>query len=129
VILVDSSVWIAHLRGQRTAAAAKLEELVTREPILVGDLILLEILQGARDEANAARIERLLRRFTLVPLLDADLAPIAARNVRSLRKLGVTVRKTADIIIGSFCIENDFLLLHQDRDFDPMEKHLGLRVA
>jgi predicted nucleic acid-binding protein len=129
VILVDSSVWIAHLRGQRTPAAAKLEELVTREPILVGDLILLEILQGARDEANAARIERLLRRFTLVPLLDADLAPIAARNVRSLRKLGVTVRKTADIIIGSFCIENDFLLLHQDRDFDPMEKHLGLRVA
>ncbi len=129
MILVDSSVWIAHLRGQRTAAAAKLEELVTREPILVGDLILLEILQGARDEANAARIERLLRRFTLVPLLDADLAPIAARNVRSLRKLGVTVRKTADIIIGSFCIENDFLLLHQDRDFDPMEKHLGLRVA
>ncbi len=129
MILVDSSVWIAHLRGQRTPAAAKLEELVTREPILVGDLILLEILQGARDEANAARIERLLRRFTLVPLLDADLAPIAARNVRSLRKLGVTVRKTADIIIGSFCIENDFLLLHQDRDFDPMEKHLGLRVA
>jgi predicted nucleic acid-binding protein len=129
VILVDSSVWIAHLRGQRTPAAARLEDLATREPILVGDLILLEILQGARDEANAARIERLLRRFTVVPLLDSDLAPIAARNFRTLRKLGFTVRKTADIIIGSFCIENDFLLLHQDRDFDPMERHLGLRVA
>jgi len=126
VILVDSSVWIAHLRGSWTVATAKLEAMAGREPILVGDLILLEVLQGARDEAHATRIERGLRRFEVVPLLDADLAPRAARNYRKLRDLGVTIRKTADIIIGTFCTERRCSLLHDDRDFAPMEQHLGL---
>jgi predicted nucleic acid-binding protein len=129
MILVDSSVWIAHLRGSWTVATAKLEAAARREPILVGDLILLEVLQGARDEAHAARIERGLRRFDVVPLLDADLAPRAARNYRKLRGLGVTIRKTNDIIIGTFCIERDCSLLHDDRDFSPMEEHLGLVAA
>ena len=129
MILVDTSVWVAHLRGHRTTATAKLEEAVTREPLLVGDLILLEILQGARDEAHATRIERGLREYTVVPLLDDDLAPRAARNYRRLREQGITTRKTADIIIGTFCIERGHALLHDDRDFDPMEKHLGLMVA
>ena len=129
MILVDSSVWIAHLRGHRTAAVAKLETAASRESLLIGDLILLEILQGARDEAHAERIERGLRRYTIVPLLDGDLAPRAARNYRKLRALGVTVRKTADIIIGTFCIEHRHILLHDDRDFAPMERHLGLLVA
>jgi len=128
VILVDSSVWIAHLRGLRTPATAKLEASAAREPLLVGDLILLEVLQGARDEAHAERIERGLRRFALVPLLDADLASCAARNFRRLTALGITIRKTADIIIGTFCIEHRHALLHDDRDFDPMEQHLGLKV-
>ena len=129
MILVDSSVWIAHLRGQRTSATDKLEEAVAREPVLFGDLILLEILQGARDDAHAARIERGLRQYAIVPLLDADLAPRAARNYRKLRELGVTVRKTADIFISTFCIEHRHALLHDDRDFAPMEQHLGLKVV
>ena len=129
MILVDSSVWIAHLRGQRTLATTKLQAAAAREPLLIGDLILLEVLQGARDEVHAARIERGLRRYALVPLLDADLAPRAARNYRKLRELGVTIRKTADIIIGTFCIERRHSLLHDDRDFAPMEVHLGLKVV
>ena len=129
MILVDSSVWIAHLRCSLTVATSKLEAAVKREPILVGDLILLEVLQGARDEAHAARIERGLRRFDVVPLLDADLAPRAARNYRKLRDLGITIRKTADIVIGTFCIERRCALLHDDRDFAPMEEHLGLLAA
>jgi predicted nucleic acid-binding protein len=129
VILVDSSVWIAHLRGHRTAVTAKLEAAASREPLLIGDLILLEVLQGARDESHAARIERELRRYALVPLLDGDLAPRAARNYRKLRELGISIRKTAGIIIGTFCIERRHVLLHDDRDFSPMEEHLGLRVA
>jgi hypothetical protein len=129
VILVDSSVWIAHLRGHRTSATAKLEAASSREPLLIGDLILLEVLQGARDEAHAARIERELRRYALVPLLDADLAARAARNHRKPRELGITIRKTADIIIAIFCIEHRHRLLHDDRDFAPMEEHLGLKVA
>jgi predicted nucleic acid-binding protein len=109
-----------------TPATAKLEAAVNFEPILVGDLILLEILQGARDEPHAARIERGLRRFQIVPLLDADLAPRAARNYRRLRDMGITIRKTNDIIIGTFCIERGCSLLHDDRDFVAMEEHLGL---
>ncbi len=118
MILVESSDWVAYLRGQQTSATAKLEAAASREPLLIGDLILLEVLQGARDEAHAARIERELRRYALVPLLGADLAPRAARNDRKLRELGITIRKTADIS-----------LLHDDRDFAPMEEHLGLIVA
>ncbi len=110
-------------------ATAKLEAASAREPLLIGDLILLEILQGARDEAHAQRIERGLRRYAIAPLLDADLAPRAARNYRTLRVLGVTIRKTADLIIGRFCIEHGHALLHDDRDFAPMEQRLGLRVV
>ncbi|MBI2739415.1 MAG: PIN domain nuclease [Rhodospirillales bacterium] len=129
MILVDSSVWIAHLRGRTTPATTRLEAAAEREPLLVGDLILLEVLQGARDNGQAARIERALREYAIVSLLDDRLAAQAARNYRHLRDLGITVRKTADIIIGTFCIEHGHSLLHEDRDFEPMEKHLGLKAA
>jgi predicted nucleic acid-binding protein len=129
VIVVDTSVWIAHLRGVRTSATAKLDAAVGREPLLVGDLILLEILQGARDEAHAARLERGLRQFQIVSMLDSTLAVRAARNYRRLRDLGFTIRKTADVVIGAFCIEHGHALLHDDRDFAPMQTHLGLRVV
>ena len=128
MILVDSSVWIAHLKGRTTPATEKLRAAAANEPLLVGDLIMLEVLQGARNEAHAARIERALREYAIVPLLDVGLAARAARNYRRLRELGVTVRKTADIIIGTFCIEHRHTLLHDDRDFAPMQDHLGLQV-
>ena len=128
MIAVDSSVWIAQLQGRTTAAVVKLEAAAAQGPLLVGDLILLEVLQGARNDAHATRIERALRRYVVVPLLGAPLAAKAARNYRRLRELGVTVRKTADIVIGTFCIEHDHALLHDDRDFAPMQKHLGLKV-
>jgi predicted nucleic acid-binding protein len=127
VIFVDSSVWIAHLRGHRTAATAALEAAAGREPLLLGDLVLLEVLQGARDEAHAIKLEIALRRFRIVPLLAEDLAVKAARNDRTLREAGVTVRKTVDIVIGTYCIELDHTLLHDDRDFAPMAAHLGLK--
>jgi predicted nucleic acid-binding protein len=129
LILVDSSVWIAHLEGRETSTTVRLRVLASRQPLLVGDLILLEVLQGARDEAHAARIEHSLRRYVVVPLLDDALASRAARNCRHLRGMGVTLRKTADLVIGTYCIERGHALLHDDRDFDPMHKHLGLRVA
>jgi len=129
VIFVDSSVWIANLRGRNTPATAKLKAAAAREQLLIGDLVLLEVLQGARDEADAARLERDMRRFEIVPLLNDTLAVEAARNYRSLRDLGVTVRKTADIVIGTFCIVHGHVLLHQDRDFLPMQRYLGLKTA
>lgn len=129
MILVDSSVWIAHLQGRGGPAVSKLDEAASREPLLVGDLILLEVLQGARNEAHAAHIERALRQFAVAPLLSPDLAPKTAQNYRTLRDLGITIRNTADLIIGTFCIEHRHTLLHDDRDFDPMQKHLGLEVV
>lgn len=95
----------------------------------MGDLILLEVLQGARDEGHAARIEGNLRRFQVVPMLDDKLAVQAARNYRMLRGIGITIRKTIDVVIGTFCIADGHSLLHDDRDFDPMVRHLGLQVA
>jgi len=129
LILVDTSVWVDHLRGVQTAQTVKLEKSLVREPLLVGDLILLEILQGARNERHASQIEKEMRRFTILPLLDDILSVQAARNFRKLRGLGITIRKTADLIIGTFCIECGHVLLHDDRDFEPMEQHLGLKVA
>jgi len=131
MIVVDSSVWIAALRGEATLASRKLAKLAEHAPdeILIGDLILLEVLQGARDESHADFVERRLRLFPVEPMLDADLATAAARNFRILRGRGVTMRNTADLIIATFCIERGHALLHQDRDFDPAERFFGLRVV
>lgn len=129
MILVDSSVWIAHLRGVSCDATRKLNALDDMADIIVGDLILLEVLQGARHEAHALRIERDMRQFTIVRLLNDSLAVEAARNYRHLRAKGITVRKTIDMIIATFCIANRLSLLHHDRDFDPMTVHLGLEVV
>ncbi|WP_029008946.1 type II toxin-antitoxin system VapC family toxin [Azospirillum halopraeferens] len=129
MILVDSSVWIANLRGLETPTVRTLRTLTDPDRLLVGDLILIEVLQGARSDAHAERIERNLRQFTLVPLLDGNVPVRAARNYRALRERGVTVRKTIDVIIGTYCIENGCALLHDDRDFLPMQEHLGLRSA
>ena len=97
--------------------------------LVVGDLVLCEVLQGLQTDAEAALVERALRRFDVVPMLSPDLAVRAAAHYRLLRARGVTVRKTIDLLIGTFCIERQHALLHNDRDFDGMERHLGLRVV
>ncbi len=129
MIVVDSSVWIANLRNTDTDAVRRLRASDDDDQIIVGDVILLEVLQGARDDLQALRIERSLRRFDVVTMLDGALAVRAAGNYRQLRARGITVRKTVDLINGTFCIERDHRLLHDDRDFDPMVEHLGLRLA
>jgi len=129
VILVDTSVWISNFRQENSPAVVKLRELGQRTPLLVGDYILLEVLQGARDEAHAARLEHELRRLEVVSMLDPDRAARAASNYRRLRALGITIRKLADIIIGTFCIDYGCALLHADRDFEPMHRYLGLQVV
>lgn len=130
MIVVDSSVWIDNLRNADTAAVRKLQALgYDGTEVLIGDIILLEVLQGARDAPHAARIERNLRRFPIAPMLDADLAVRAAKNHRFLRDRGITIRKTTDLIIGTFCTARDHLLLHNDRGFEPMAAHLGLQIA
>lgn len=129
MIVVDSSVWIEFFRRQTTPRTTLLRELAAREQIIVGDLILLEVLQGARDELHSARMERDLLQFTVLPMMSPHLAIQAARNYRALREKGITVRKTVDLIIGTYCIENGHPLLHGDRDFEAMEPVLGLAVV
>lgn len=129
MIVVDSSVWIDFFNGKVTPQTSKLLALMGNEPLLVGDLILCEILQGARTESHAQTLEVELRRFEIVPMLNPDLAVAAAKNYRVLRGEGVTIRKTIDLIIGTFCIVFKHTLLHDDRDFGPMETHLGLRTT
>lgn len=129
MIVVDSSVWIDFFNGRPTPQTGKLSSLIGEEPLLVGDLILCEVLQGARDEVQAKTVEQALRKFDLAPMLDPDLAVAAARHYRRLRGQGVMVRKTIDVIIGTFCIAHGHRLLHADRDFDVMETHLGLRIV
>jgi predicted nucleic acid-binding protein len=129
MIVVDTSAWLAHFRNQLTPAAEALRAHATPNEIIVGDIVLLECLQGARDERHAAHIEAGLRAFIVEPMLGPDLAVAAARHYRTLRALGVTPRKTADLIIATFCVAHGYALLHQDRDFDPIVQHLGLRSA
>ena len=128
MILVDSSVWIDHLRNTITAPVKYLRSLISVEELLVGDLILCEVLQGLRNDAEARLVENALREFEVVSLIDADLAVKAAANYRFLRSRGFTVRRTIDLIIGTFCIERGHSLLHGDRDFTPMAHFLGLRT-
>jgi predicted nucleic acid-binding protein len=128
VILVDSSVWIDHFRDAATEPVLRLRALIGRELLLVGDLVLCEVLQGVRSDAEARLVEEALREFELVTLVDPELAIIAAANYRLLRGRGVTVRTTVDLVIGTFCIERGHVLLHNDRDFEPMERFLGLQT-
>ena len=129
MILVDSSVWIDHFRGAWTDAVLRLRRLIDQEFLLVGDLVLCEVLQGVRSETEAKLVEEALREFELVNLVDPELAIVAAANFRLLRARGITVRTTIDLIIGTFCIERGHALLHNDRDFEPMERFLGLQTA
>ena len=129
MILVDSSVWISYFRGAATSQARTLDSLLGRQELAIGDLILAEVLQGFRDEREFRDAERLLTALTVVDLGGHAIAVQAARNFRILRKFGVTVRKTIDTIIATNCIENDYELLHDNRDFDAFAEHLGLRTV
>ena len=129
--MIDSSVWIGLLRNSDSSPVRWLRDIVDAadDQVLVGELILLEVLQGARDEVHAARIEQNLGRYPIAPMLDDAIAVQAARNCRVLRTRGVTIRRTIDMIICTFCVAGGHALLHDDRDFEPMVAHLGLRMV
>jgi predicted nucleic acid-binding protein len=140
-ILIDSSVWIDHFRGDRTRETAifgmllawldpELEHGDHEETanLVVGDLIVCEVLRGIPDPREFALVKNALLSFEVVTIGGLELALAAAAHYRALRRLGITVRKTIDLLIGTYCIANDCALLHSDRDFDPMTRHLGLRA-
>jgi hypothetical protein len=129
LILVDSSVWIDYFKGTITAQTEKLDSLLGHEPLAIGDLILTEVLQGFADETDFNKARKMLTSLDVVELGGQEIAVQAAKNFRTLRRLGATVRKTVDTVIATRCIESGYDLLHSDRDFDPFAQHLGLRVV
>jgi predicted nucleic acid-binding protein len=129
MVIVDTTVWIDYLDGTTNDHTLWLDQELNRQRLGMTDLILCEILQGIRGEAVFARVRQDLLRFQVFHTGGVDLAVAAAQNYRTLRHRGYTVRKTIDCLIATFCMEEGHGLLHRDRDFDPFEKHLGLRVV
>ncbi|MBF2097369.1 MAG: PIN domain nuclease [Gloeomargaritaceae cyanobacterium C42_A2020_066] len=129
MILVDSSVWVDYFNGVRSRETDFLDSTLGIEPVAIGDLILTEVLQGFRSDSDYQTAKSLLLELTVFELLGQDLAVKAADNYRVLRRCGVTVRKTVDCIIATFCIERGLPLLYTDRDFEPFAKSLGLVSA
>ncbi len=128
MIVVDSSVWIDFFNGKISDNTDFLDKLLGQERIIIGDLILTEVLQGFRKKKDFQVAKSLLDTLDFKPMLGKEVALKSAENYRLLRSKGVTVRKTIDVMIGTFCVINSYPLLHDDHDFDPMEDHLGLQV-
>ncbi len=128
MILVDTSVWVDYFNGIADPRTDLLDSLLGTGEVMTGDLILAELLQGFAREADVRRARALLLDLPYSDLAGRDVAIEAARGYRLLRASGVTVRKTVDMLIGTFCILSGHRLLHADRDFDALERHLGLRV-
>jgi predicted nucleic acid-binding protein len=129
LILVDSSVWIGYFNGAATSKTQRLDELLGTEELAIGDLILTEVLQGFSSDRDFDQARSLLTSLKVVELGGAEIAIQAVRNFRALRAEGVTVRKTIDTLIATWCIEYGFELLHDDRDFEPFATHLGLKTV
>jgi predicted nucleic acid-binding protein len=129
VILVDSSVWIDFFNGRASRETDLLALLLRRRILVTGDLILAEVLQGFRRQGAMEQARRALLSLPCADLVGKEIALASARNYRLLRRQGITARKTVDVIIATFCIRNGHVLLHADRDFEPMAQHLGLRTA
>lgn len=127
MILVDSSVWIDYLRGTDTRQTDRLHGMLGVEPLAIGDLILTEVLQGTTTQKDFGHVLRLLGSLEAISLGGSAVAIRAARNFRSLRDKGITVRKTIDCIIATKCIMDDIALLYSDRDFEPFRIHLGMK--
>lgn len=129
MIVVDSSVWIDYFNGTVTRESNLLDGLLGNEPLMIGDLILTEVLQGFRSDSDYESARDALDTLIFTPMVGRDIALASAGNYRALRSKGGTIRKTIDVLIGTFCLENNHPLLHSDRDFDIMEKHLNLMTV
>lgn len=128
MILVDSSVWIDYFNGKRSWQTDLLDHMLSNVPIIMGDLILTEVLQGFKSDKDYETAKNYLDKLSFRQMGGYNVAIQSAQNYRQLRKAGVTVRKTIDIIIAAFCIIEGLTLLHDDRDFDPIASHFPLKT-
>ena len=128
MVIVDTTVWIDYLQGAQNAETDWLDTELNRQRLGLTNIILCEVLQGVRDDVIAKQVETALTKCEVFDMGGVPLAREAARNYRTLRSHGHTVRKTIDSLIATFCLRGEHSLLHRDRDFEPFEKRLGLSV-
>lgn len=128
MVIIDTTVWIDYLRGNTTPQVEWLEAEMTRQRLGITDIILCEVLQGIRGDREFESVRDALLRYEVFSMGGVELALAAAENYRTLRAQGITVRKTIDCFIATFCLMNGHILLHNDRDFDPFETLLGMQV-
>ena len=128
MIVADTSVWIDYVKGLDASHTNILDHELIYNRVVTGDIIIAEFLQGFKNDREYLIAKQIMDNLEYRDFLGKEIAIQAANNDRKLRKQGITVRKTIDVIIATFCIENGFPLIHNDRDFDPMEKILGLIV-
>ena len=128
MIFLDSTVLIDYFNGNDTWQVNALDLVLGKELVIIGDYVLAEVLQGFGNDREYRTAKKNLLSFPCYEIGGRDNAIKSANNFRYLRKRGITIRKTIDTLIATFCIENKFILLHNDRDFDPFEKYLDLRV-
>jgi hypothetical protein len=129
VVIVDTTVWVDYFQGVTNPETDWLDAEIERQRLGLTDVILCEVLQGVRDDSAAKDVERHLLKLEVFEAGSVDLAREAARNYRTLRGRGHTVRKTIDCLIATFCLREQHSLLHRDRDFDPFERFLELSVV
>lgn len=128
MIVADTSVWIDYVNGIFTPQTDILDRELEQDRVVAGDLIIVEFLQGFRDNKQYQAAKHLMDSLEYHDFVGKEMATKASENFRKLRKQGITIRKTIDVLIATFCIAHDLELLHNDRDYDPMEELLGLRV-
>ncbi len=128
MIVVDTSIWIDYFNGNINSKTDWLDDALGVEPIIMGDIILAEVLQGFQNEKDFKTAKKLLLEIPFMDMIGQELAIKSALNYRYLRKKGITIRKSIDVMIGTFCIHHNFFLFHNDKDFDPLEKQLKLKI-
>ena len=129
MILVDSSVWIDYFNGNPTWQTDLLDKYLSNVPVVMGDLILTEVLQGFKSDKDYETAKAFLSALPFRQMGGYNVAIQSSQNYRQLRKAGITVRKTIDVIIATFCIIEGLTLLHDDHDFDPIASNFPLKIS
>lgn len=128
MVIVDTSAWIEYFRGGLPGVVAKVDRCLDRDLVGIGDLVYCEVMQGIRSPREWTEVSNLLLSLPQYNMVGFNIAEKSAANYRLLRSKGVTVRKTIDVLIGTFCAERGFQILHNDSDFTLMAKHIGLEI-
>jgi hypothetical protein len=128
MIVADTSAWIDYFNGVLARHTDRLDSDLNTQRIIIGDLIIAELLQGFKTDKEYRTAKKIIEYLEYRDFVGKEIALKTAHNYRYLRKKGITVKKTIDVIIATFCIENKYQLIHNDKDFDPLEEHLGLMV-